>query len=96
MCLKCYVVGWNSIFSVLKNKTLISPTCSSTTALGEFFSASCVPGVNKSHNFPSSLEALCESSKLAHLNCIMQCNTIYNNMPMLFFITCGSILFVLN
>jgi hypothetical protein len=53
-------VGWNSILSVLRSKSLVPSTCSSTTALGEFFSASCVPGVNRSHNIPSSLEALCE------------------------------------
>lgn len=40
---------------------LVPSTCSSTTALGDFFSASCVPGVNMSQNFPSSLEALCEN-----------------------------------
>ena len=56
-------IGWNSILSVLRSKTLVPSTCSSTTALGEFFSASCVPGVNRSHNFPSSLEALCEDGK---------------------------------
>ncbi|PNF38438.1 hypothetical protein B7P43_G04014 [Cryptotermes secundus] len=54
--------GWNSIFSVLRNKTFVCPTCSSTTALGEFFSASCVPGINKSQNFPSNLKALCENN----------------------------------
>lgn len=53
-------VGWNSILSVLRSKSLVPSTCSSTTALGEFFSASCVSGVNRSHNIPSSLEALCE------------------------------------
>ncbi|XP_021919333.1 transferrin-like isoform X2 [Zootermopsis nevadensis] len=53
-------VGWNSILSVLRNKTLVSSTCSGSTALGEFFSESCAPGVNKSRSFPSNLQALCE------------------------------------
>ena len=55
------ITGWNSIWSVLKNMSLVSSACSSSEALGEFFSNSCVPGVNASHSFPSHLQALCEN-----------------------------------
>ncbi|PSN46014.1 hypothetical protein C0J52_06348 [Blattella germanica] len=52
--------GWNSILSVLRSDSLISTACASTESLGDFFSDSCVPQVNRSHNFPSHLQALCD------------------------------------
>ncbi|KAJ9583794.1 hypothetical protein L9F63_021884, partial [Diploptera punctata] len=85
-------VGWNSIWSVLKNKSLVPSTCSSTEALGNFFSDSCVPGISKSHSFPASLQALCDDDvydeELGALRCLasgkgdvafIQLNTLTQN-----------------
>ncbi|XP_069678938.1 transferrin-like isoform X2 [Periplaneta americana] len=56
-------IGWNSIFTALKDKGLLPSSCSSVEALGEFFSESCVPGINKTHNFRESLQTLCDGDR---------------------------------
>nr|DBA26228.1 TPA: hypothetical protein GDO54_010516 [Pyxicephalus adspersus] len=55
--------GWNVPIGILKKHGLIRPEgCNTAKALGNFFSESCVPGMNKKE-FPSNLCQLCIGDK---------------------------------
>ncbi|XP_030072218.1 melanotransferrin isoform X2 [Microcaecilia unicolor] len=62
--------GWNVPVNVLIDKGFITPKgCDIVTAVGEFFSKSCVPGANQ-NGFPATLCALCKGDEKEKKKCV--------------------------
>nr|XP_033814105.1 melanotransferrin [Geotrypetes seraphini] len=63
--------GWNIPVSVLISKGFITPKgCDIATAVGEFFSKSCIPGANKI-GFPTNLCELCKGDENQKKKCVL-------------------------